>query len=81
MKRFVIEYANFQITRLEKEQKTALLCVDPENVIFTNNAYNHAIQEIDRAVRLCELGYTTIDETMRIISEPFAAVPELKREV
>ena len=80
MKRFVIEYANYKLSELEKEAKTAILCAEPENVIFVNDTYNKAMQEITRAVRRCELGYTTIDETMRQISDPFSMIPEIKKE-
>ena len=58
MKRFVTEYANYQITEYLN------------NDLMQAEYKNAAINRIDRTVSLCDRGMITIDECMRIISNP-----------
>ena len=58
MKRFVTEYANYQITEYLN------------NDLMQAEYKNAAINRIDRAVFLCDRGMITINECMCIISNP-----------
>ena len=55
VKRFVTEYANYKINLLYKRE--------------TLDKTAEAIRRIDNAVRMCEAGLLTIEETIRIINE------------
>ena len=57
-KRFMIEYANYQIKCLEacKEMNTGIR--------------NELIRRITHAIFMYERGYITVDETMRLLSLP-----------
>lgn len=80
MKRFVIEYANDKIKRLEEEQKRVIMCANANDVLGVNTAYNNAIETITKTVFNCEYGYIDIDTAMLIISEPFKHVWEVLKK-
>lgn len=56
MKQFVIRYGNYKMSEIEKREI-------PEKEKFD------ALRKVADAVRYCELGMATIDETMKTIAE------------
>jgi len=56
MKQFVIRYGNYKMSEIEKREI-------PENEKFD------ALRKVADAVRYCELGMVTIDETTKTIAE------------
>lgn len=76
MKRFVIEYANDKLKRLESEQKAAIMNASPESVLSVNDKFNAAMRVVTKAVFNCEYGYVGVDEAMKIISDPFGHIEE-----
>ena len=57
-KRFMIEYANYQIKKLEDDQE------------MNAGIKAELIRRIDRSIWMYTRGYITVDETMRIINSP-----------
>lgn len=56
-KRFIIEYANYRMTELEK------------NSLMQEKIKLEKMRKITRTVYCCKNGMITINETMRILSE------------
>lgn len=59
MPRFIKEYAN--------HQKKAIA----RNPLMKQEIKDCSIKQIEKAVLMCERGFITIDEAMRIINKPF----------
>ena len=57
-KRFMIEYANYQIKCLESNKE------------MNADVRNELIRRIDRAIFNYERGFVTVDECMRLLSLP-----------
>ena len=57
-KRFMIEYANYQIKCLESNKE------------MNESVRNELIRRIDRAIFNYERGFVTVDECMRLLSLP-----------
>ncbi|MCQ2744561.1 MAG: hypothetical protein MJ230_07205 [bacterium] len=58
MQRFIKEYANFQINNFKNNE-------------LMQTAYKHnAINSINKAVKLCEQGFITVNECMSMINKP-----------
>ena len=67
MKRYVKEFANDVINRLNENAKTAIMCANADDVIAVNDTFNKRIKKITNALKFCERGYVSDFETVALI--------------